>query len=943
MSEGISLKKRITKIISIVNLVTIFLVIISIIFMSGSIFREISRKISGSIAAQMGTHIEEMINYPPEHNKPDFLNNIQDMVSIGNPYIIFGENLKPDFESGLKPTVIEPKFRELIIHYKIWKENKLLYDSLEEPEGGQGKIGIEQGGQKYLKRVYERLLTSMEKKELKDSNGKVIGKIEVSLNPKLVTNFIFIMILGCLFLFVMALLISQIAIKKITNIIIKPLAELEKKMSEIAEGNIDEAGRREIQFKRPIIEIEKLMSAGTQIIEKMEKYTEKLENQNIELELQNSALEESRNLIHNTNLILDSKILKLRNILDNTGQGFLMFGEELKINGEYSLECEKIFKIKIDSLNFAELISKDNETARFTAECLQKIFNVSAFQREVFISILPEEICIDDKIIALSYKMVKDENRKNIMMAVLTDITEKRTLEKKMEDERKKLKMVVSAIINREDFIKLVNEYKNFVMIEFENLIRNDKEMVCREIHTFKGSFGQYEMINTAEKLNEIENLFYEKKQIANIDSNQFLEPLIRDMETVKKYAGEGFFDDIEKCYVNKDKLIEIEEKIVEVLDEKDKNIILPMVRKLRYRSLKSMLSGYIDYTMRLGTRLDKSINHFEIEGDDIEVEPNSYYETIKVLGHLFRNCVDHGIETVDERVECGKEEAGNISCTIINGGKEFKIIISDDGKGIDIEKIKNKAIDKGIITEKSYETMKENERINLIFAHGISAKNEATNYSGRGVGMSAVKRVIENNSGRLEIESLVGIGTKFIITLPKYDDEENKGATADSFIEGLTDTAIDFFDKKGNIKLRKGILNQENIIKLKDVTGLISMKGNINAIIMISVNQSMAEKIAESMVMFEVAKEELGEYIEDSIGEALNTILGNTLGIWRNTEDIYHVGIPAVIFNSGGYVKYTQSQILSYEIEDGIYEMSINMLLVANADIEFENITEVQ
>jgi len=152
----------------------------------------------------------------------------------------------------------------------------------------------------------------------------------------------------------------------------------------------------------------------------------------------------------------------------------------------------------------------------------------------------------------------------------------------------------------------------------------------------------------------------------------------------------------------------------------------------------------YPDYVMKLSERLDKNIKPFVITGDDIMIDANSYHDVLKSIVHIFRNSVDHGIETEDERLEAGKGQVGNITCEIRDMQDDFQIIISDDGRGIDVKLLEQKSLDKELYTEEELSKMNYEEKINLIFEQGITTKQEANHISGRGVGMSAVKKSVE-------------------------------------------------------------------------------------------------------------------------------------------------------------------------------------------------------
>jgi two-component system chemotaxis sensor kinase CheA len=129
---------------------------------------------------------------------------------------------------------------------------------------------------------------------------------------------------------------------------------------------------------------------------------------------------------------------------------------------------------------------------------------------------------------------------------------------------------------------------------------------------------------------------------------------------------------------------------------------------------------------------------------------------------------MDHGIEADEERLECGKSEKGLVLCQIARQDDNyFSIRISDDGRGINLDRLRSKAAENNIYTQTELESLNKDEIINLIFADKISTKDSADTLSGRGVGMPAFKAACQKLGGKVEITTKEGLGTTFIITLP--------------------------------------------------------------------------------------------------------------------------------------------------------------------------------
>jgi two-component system chemotaxis sensor kinase CheA len=155
------------------------------------------------------------------------------------------------------------------------------------------------------------------------------------------------------------------------------------------------------------------------------------------------------------------------------------------------------------------------------------------------------------------------------------------------------------------------------------------------------------------------------------------------------------------------------------------------------------------------------------MEGESTEIDKTIVEQISDPIVHLIRNAADHGIENPEDRRRKGKSETGKITLRAYNKNKHVYIEIEDDGKGMDAQVLKKKAIDKGFITTEDAEKMTKGQLINLIFLPGFSTAGQITEVSGRGVGMDIVKSNIEKINGSIRIESEVDKGTKMVIQLP--------------------------------------------------------------------------------------------------------------------------------------------------------------------------------
>lgn len=189
-------------------------------------------------------------------------------------------------------------------------------------------------------------------------------------------------------------------------------------------------------------------------------------------------------------------------------------------------------------------------------------------------------------------------------------------------------------------------------------------------------------------------------------------------------------------------------------------------VMKVRMVPIESVVNRFPRMIRDLSKKLDKKME-LHMTGEDTELDRTVIDEIGDPLQHLLRNSADHGLESNEDRIALGKSEVGNIWLNAYQDGNNVNIEVRDDGAGINIEKVRNKALEKGMITPEQAEVMTDKEIIDLLFQPSFSTADKITDVSGRGVGLDVVKTKIEGLGGNIECRSVMGEGSSFIIHLP--------------------------------------------------------------------------------------------------------------------------------------------------------------------------------
>lgn len=253
------------------------------------------------------------------------------------------------------------------------------------------------------------------------------------------------------------------------------------------------------------------------------------------------------------------------------------------------------------------------------------------------------------------------------------------------------------------------------------------------------------------------------KQSLTNIEVSPTVRVDINKLDNLMNMVGELLINKtrLEDLKINSD----IYQDIIQQLDRVTMELH-HIVMQIRMVPIGGIFNRFPRMVRDLAKELNKEVDLI-IEGADTELDRSIIDELADPLIHILRNAIDHGIESPEEREKNGKDRTGTILLNAYQKGSEIIIEVEDDGKGIDPDILAEKAIEKGLVTVEDVDSMDNKEKINLIFQPGFSTSKVVTDVSGRGVGMDVVKRVVESLDGQVFIESELGVGTRFTISLP--------------------------------------------------------------------------------------------------------------------------------------------------------------------------------
>ena len=343
--------------------------------------------------------------------------------------------------------------------------------------------------------------------------------------------------------------------------------------------------------------------------------------------------------------------------------------------------------------------------------------------------------------------------------------------------------------------------------------------------------------------------------------------------------------DDVEERYEGEEFLEELNQ-VVSIVSLVTTDLQIA-VMKTRMLPIGKVFNKFPRMIRDLTRELDKKIE-LKISGEDTELDKSIVEEVGDPLVHIIRNSCDHGIEIPSIRAEQGKSETGTIKLKAYNEGNQIVIQIDDDGKGLDADMLKNKSLEKGLITEKEADNMSDKEAYGLIFKPGFSTAAQVTNVSGRGVGMDVVKTNIEKVNGIIDIESEIGVGTSMKLKIPLTlaiiqallvgVQEEHYAIPLASVMETVRISKDEIYTVEGRsvMRLRDEVLSLVHIGDIFEVERILDSSEHAYVVVLGLGTQKLGLIVDTLVGQEEIVIKSLGDYLKGIEGVAGATIRGD-------------------------------------------------------------------
>ena len=455
---------------------------------------------------------------------------------------------------------------------------------------------------------------------------------------------------------------------------------------------------------------------------------------------------------------MEEKTKAIRSILDNVEFGLFTCGSDGVIREGFSQSCIPLLNAGNLPLCGQELISLLTQNAQAISHfraCYEQIFEVP-MACDVFAKQLPSLFSAHGKVLSLIASPIVEDGDVASVLFCIKDVTEFVKAEKEINES----KALIKILSRKTQFYKFAEVFESSLS-EAVRQVQSDTRFVRRVLHTLKGDFGVFGLTPMVDVIHATEGLeVIDASHLAQIEE-QFRSFLKNHQEVIGYHYGtsseevytvaENQFQMLASSILNSDQIDQMKESV------------LQFVQAAKSRPAADVFKPLVDLTQQLTKKIGKKAN-FQLQGAEVRL-PQNLLPLFQNLPHWLRNALDHGVELSTERF--GKPEIANVELRVVDTGTAWQLHLSDDGRGLDADLFVEVGVRKGFITREQVEGWSEEQKWELMYIDGLSTKAEASDISGRGVGMSALRAAVLQLGGTLSVQSVRGKGTTFVAVIP--------------------------------------------------------------------------------------------------------------------------------------------------------------------------------
>lgn len=439
----------------------------------------------------------------------------------------------------------------------------------------------------------------------------------------------------------------------------------------------------------------------------------------------------------------------MRLVLDNVGQGFLTLDGNARLSEERSRVVEEWFGVPPPGARFGEYLAGLDPKAAERFEVGWMLVSDAVLPPELNIDHLPPLVHHGARVFELVYKPISKAGVLEQMLVVITDISVRVERERALIIERDTMNIYRRMVSDRGVFEEFFQDASALVAAIEAGTERTGLQL---SLHTLKGNAAVYGIESIAELCHSMES---ELDGIAGTLSPESKQQLAAAWERVARIRSEFGAD--AGINLPRDEL----RALLQALESRGSSDLAERLASWQHEPASRRLMLISTQIRVLAQRLGKGEVEVEVEPTELRVPPRLWAPFWNVLSHMVRNTVDHGLDSPKARIALGKPARPTVTLSLRRSERELVWSIQDDGRGIDWAAIEKRGRSLGLAVD----TPRELEA--ALFAPGVSSKGEVTSTSGRGVGLSAVLKVVSTLGGRIEVSSELGKGTRFAIHLP--------------------------------------------------------------------------------------------------------------------------------------------------------------------------------
>lgn len=464
---------------------------------------------------------------------------------------------------------------------------------------------------------------------------------------------------------------------------------------------------------------------------------------------------------------------KVKSILDHADSGFLLVDSHGKIQEGVSSRCSRLLGSDVlEGEALQELLGLEGPTKGQFEFALEQCFE-DFLPQEVSLAQIPELVDLDDKKIHLATAMVRTINDEPaFVMFTLED----KTALMEAEQENRVKESLIYILQHKATFERLVMEFRKQLDQNGIAKLVDDPERARSFLHAMKGNFSLFGIDAMVDEIHMRES----KVDITSIDFFRLREVLsafiMNNQEILQlKVSGER-----EKFEVKKERIVELH-TLMNSSDSASqlRKRVKVWSSQLDVASARELFQPFKYLIRKLAKKSQKEVE-FKLHGGEIEILPSDFKGIFEIVPLLISNAIDHGVERLEERT--AKDATALIEFTVEDlDSSTWMFSVRDDGRGINATKLREKAIQEGLLSAAQAEDFSDSEAVYLIFNPHFSMSDNVTVTSGRGYGMVAVMEAIKKIGGHLDVHTKPGKGTRFTFYIPKknrltlFDDEDEE------------------------------------------------------------------------------------------------------------------------------------------------------------------------